>query len=261
MADNILKTENLTMRFGGVTAVGDFSMGAEENEITALIGPNGAGKTTMFNMITGVYAPTEGRVRFKGDDITALNPSAIARRGIARTYQNIRLFKGLSVFENVIAAKHMHLKSGPFAATFRVPGLSPYNAEEAVFVEETEALLERVGLADQRHAESQSLPYGKQRHLEIARALATKPTLLLLDEPAAGMNPKETEELAAFIRDIRDEFGITILIIEHHMDLVMEISKLIYVLDFGVNIAQGSPAEIQTNEKVIEAYLGCGDDA
>ena len=257
----ILRTENITMRFGGVVAVDSLTMEVPEHEVTALIGPNGAGKTTAFNMITGVYRPTSGKIFFNGQNITGKNPASIAKMGIARTFQNIRLFKDLTVFENVIAAKHLHLKSNIFQATFRVPVLSPYMAEEKRFIEETQMLLEKVGLADYRDAVSTSLPYGKQRRLEIARALATEPTLLLLDEPAAGMNPQETIELTDFIESVRHDFNLTVFMIEHHMDLVMDISRHIYVLDFGLNIAKGTPAQIQENQKVIEAYLGSIDDA
>jgi branched-chain amino acid transport system ATP-binding protein len=254
----ILRTDDLTIRFGGVVAVDSFTMEVPEHEITALIGPNGAGKTTVFNMVTGVYKPTAGKIFFRDQDITGKNPAVIAKMGIARTFQNIRLFKDLTVFENVITAKHLHLKSNIFQSTFRIP---PYMSEERKFIEETQMLLEKVGLADSMDAVSTSLPYGKQRRLEIARALATEPSLLLLDEPAAGMNPQETMELGSFIESILHEFNITIFMIEHHMDLVMDISQHIYVLDFGLNIAQGSPAEVQDNQKVIEAYLGSTDDA
>jgi branched-chain amino acid transport system ATP-binding protein len=255
----MLEAQNLTMRFGGVTAVDSLSLSVPDGEIIALIGPNGAGKTTVFNMITGAYAPTAGKVFFQGSDITAKNPSFIAKQGIGRTFQNIRLFKGLSVFENVITAKHLHLKSNLFQAIFRIKGLSGYPEEEKRMVEETNDLLEKLGLIDLKDAVSTSLPYGKQRRLEIARALATDPKLLLLDEPAAGMNPQETIELARFIERIRDEFKLSVLLIEHHMDLVMDISKTIYVMDFGLNIATGTPSEIQGNKKVIEANLGSGD--
>jgi branched-chain amino acid transport system ATP-binding protein len=258
---DLLTTDNLIMRFGGVTAVNELSIAVPEHEIIALIGPNGAGKTTAFNMISGVYTPTSGKIYFGGEDITMKKPSDIAKMGIARTFQNIRLFKDLSVFENVIIAMHVHLRSNLFQSIFRIPGFSPYAKEEKELVERTEMLLEKVGLLDLKDAVSTSLPYGKQRRLEIARALATQPKLLLLDEPAAGMNPQETIELSEFIYSIRDEFELTVFMIEHHMDLVMDISKRIDVLDFGIPIASGSPGEIQNNKRVIEAYLGSGDDA
>jgi branched-chain amino acid transport system ATP-binding protein len=257
----LLTTQDIVMRFGGVTAVNKLSIEVPEHEIVALIGPNGAGKTTAFNMISGLYTPTSGKIYFGGKDITGKKPSDIAKTGIARTFQNIRLFKDLSVFDNVIIAMHVHLKSNLFQSVFRIPGLSPYLKEEKELIEKTEMLLEKVGLLDLKDAVSTSLPYGKQRRLEIARALATQPKLLLLDEPAAGMNPHETIELSEFICSIREEFGLTVFMIEHHMDLVMDISKRIYVLDFGIPIASGSPEEIQNNKRVIEAYLGSSDDA
>ena len=246
-----------------------------------LIGPNGAGKTTAFNVITGVYAPTNGAVYYKdrmiiqncpqgkmkklyrgenatqytGQHVLAPTPDKITRLGIARTFQNIRLFKSQTVFENILIAKHMLRTSNIFTATFRL------NAkEEQQMREESEKLLKIMDLEDVRNELATSLPYGKQRHLEIARALATKPELLLLDEPAAGMNPQETLELTQFIGRIRDEFGLTIFMIEHHMDLVMEISDRIYVLDFGKPIAEGVPEEIRNNPRVIEAYLGGAQD-
>ena len=271
----LLSTEHLTMQFGGVVAVDDLNIKIPTGEITALIGPNGAGKTTAFNVITGGYQPTNGRVVFDGAVIaencprskmkriyngtysepyreTVVNkPDVITRMGLARTFQNIRLFKELTVFENVLIAKHCHIKAGLFGAAFRLN-----KAEERAMALDAEALLERVGLLESRNEKSSSLPYGKQRRLEIARALATGPRLLLLDEPAAGMNPKETDELSAFIVDIKDSFALTIFLIEHHMNLVMDISDSIYVLDYGKTIAYGTPAEVQNNDRVIQAYLG-----
>ena len=263
MIRTVLRTEHVTMQFGGVIAVNDLNIVVKEHEIIALIGPNGAGKTTAFNDITGVYTPTKGRVIYTKTngqeiDITGKKPSEIAQLGIARTFQNIRLFKDLSVYENVLIAKHLHLKSNFVSATFRLPG---YKKEEEAMRADVERLLKEVNLWDVRNEKASSLPYGKQRYLEIVRALATKPQLLLLDEPAAGMNPKETSELTDFIRQIRDRFNLTIFMIEHHMDLVMEISDRIYVLDFGNTIATGNPTEIQNNERVIKAYLGEDEDA
>jgi branched-chain amino acid transport system ATP-binding protein len=260
---NVLKTNNITMQFGGVIAVNELAIDVNEHEIVALIGPNGAGKTTAFNMITGVYKPTSGTVQYtdvQGNqiDITGKKPSDIAKLGIARTFQNIRLFKELSVYENVMIAKHLHLKANFLAATLHLPG---YNKEQAEAEASVEKLLKSVNLWELRNEKASALPYGQQRHLEIVRALATEPRLLLLDEPAAGMNPKETEELTAFIRQIRDQYNLTIFLIEHHMDLVMEISDRIYVLDFGMTIAQGDPQSIQNNQRVITAYLGEDEDA
>lgn len=267
------------MQFGGVVAVNNFSMEVHEGEIVALIGPNGAGKTTAFNVITGVYAPTNGAVYFNGEMVISnfpqgkmkkmyagenhgkytkkleKTPDQITRLGVARTFQNIRLFRSLTVFENVLIAKHMRSKANVFSATFRLNG-----KEEQKNREETMKLLEIVGLSDLKDEIAGSLPYGKQRHLEIARALATEPKLLLLDEPAAGMNPQETDELTAFIKRVKEQFGLTVFMIEHHMDLVMEISDRIYVLDFGKPIAAGTPDEIQSNKRVIEAYLGVPED-
>ncbi len=259
----VLKTDSITMCFGGVTAVSELKIDVREHQIVALIGPNGAGKTTAFNMITGVYTPTEGDVLYTipGKDelkITGKLPSDIAKLGIARTFQNIRLFKELSVYENVMIAKHLHLKSDFLSATLHLPW---YNKEQRAMEADVEKLLREVGLWELREEKASSLPYGKQRRLEIVRALATNPKLLLLDEPAAGMNPRETEELTEFIRQIRDEYNLTVFMIEHHMDLVMEISDWIYVLDFGMLIAEGTPAEIQNNTRVIEAYLGVNEDA
>lgn len=260
----VLKTDSITMRFGGVTAVNELKLDVREHQIVALIGPNGAGKTTAFNMITGVYTPTEGDVIYTpptGEEqikITGKRPSDIAKLGIARTFQNIRLFKDLSVYENVQIAKHLHLKSDFLSAALHLPW---YNKEQAAMDADVEDLLRKVDLWELRNEKASSLPYGQQRHLEIVRALATNPKILLLDEPAAGMNPKETEELTEFIRRIRDEYNLTIFMIEHHMDLVMEISDWIYVLDFGMLIAEGTPDQIQNNNRVIEAYLGVEEDA
>ena len=280
MSKNVLKVENATMQFGGVVAVNNLNMEINEGEIVALIGPNGAGKTTAFNVITGVYQPTNGAVWFNGEkivenhpqgkmkklykgehdgDYTAVlapTPDKITKLGMARTFQNIRLWKSQTVFDNVLIAKHCRATSNVFSATFRLN-----KKEEAKQREEVLELLKIVGLDDVKDELATSLPYGKQRRLEIARALAAEPTLLLLDEPAAGMNPQETDELTAFIGELRDKFKVTILLIEHHMNLVMDISDRIYVLDFGKLIAEGTPAEIQSNQRVIDAYLGVAEDA
>ena len=255
MKDTVLKIENLTMLFGGVTAVDNFSMEINKGEIVALIGPNGAGKTTAFNAVTGVYQPTAGRITLLDENITGLRPDEVTLRGIARTFQNIRLFSSMTVFENVLTAHHLRRTSNIFSATFRLN-----RAEEKRMREDTDALLHQVDLYDLRDEMAVSLPYGKQRLLEIVRALATKPKLLLLDEPAAGMNPQETDELGEFIRRIRSEFDLTVFIIEHHMNLVMKISDRIYVIEFGKQIAEGVPEEIQNNQAVIDAYLGGGEE-
>ena len=310
MSKNVLSVENVTMQFGGVVAVDNLNLEVNEGEIVALIGPNGAGKTTAFNVITGVYAPTNGRVRFneacivrnhptgkmkkmyKGehadmytaqfapeealddealkawkegqkaldsyaftDHVLAPTPDKITALGMARTFQNIRLWKTQTVFDNVLIAKHMRRTSNLFTAAFHL------NAKEEM-QQRTEVLelLKVVGLEDVQNELATSLPYGKQRRLEIARALATDPKLLLLDEPAAGMNPQETLELAAFIHELREKYGLTIFLIEHHMDLVMRISDYIYVIDFGSKIAEGIPQEVQNNQHVIDAYLGVVED-
>jgi len=254
---SLLRANNITMQFGGVTAVKDFKLELNKGEIVALIGPNGAGKTTAFNMITGVYKPTVGEIFYKDKNITYLRPDQITKLGIARTFQNIRLFKDLSVLDNVLIANHLHVKSNIFTSVLRLPG---YNKEERNMRKKSLDLIKKVGLIDVINEKSSSLPYGMQRRLEIARALATNPEVLLLDEPAAGMNPKESEDLTRFIQRIRDEFDLTILMIEHHMQVVMGISKRIYVFDYGVTIASGSPYEIQNNQKVIEAYLGVNEE-
>ena len=255
MSEPVLKIDHLTMQFGGVVAVDDFSMVVNPGELVALIGPNGAGKTTAFNAVTGVYTPTAGTITLLGHNITGLRPDQITGMGIARTFQNIRLFSSMTVFENVLTAHHLRRTSNLLSATFRLNG-----AEERQVRKDTEELLRRVDLWDLKDEMATSLPYGKQRLLEIVRALATKPKLLLLDEPAAGMNPQETDELGDFIRRIRDEFDLSIFIIEHHMNLVMRISDRIYVIEFGRQIAEGIPEEIQNNQAVIDAYLGGGDE-
>lgn len=253
----MLKIENVTMRFGGVVAVNNLSATIEKGEIVGLIGPNGAGKTTAFNVITGVYEPTEGKVLFNPEKeskiISNLRPDQIAKLGICRTFQNIRLFKELTVLDNVFIGNHLRLDSGLLSSVVKMP---KYNREEKAMQEKSKYLLEKVGLYEERDELSFSLPYGKQRRLEIARALATDPKLLLLDEPAAGMNPQETQDLMGFIADVKNEFDLTILLIEHHMEVVMGICNRILVLDHGVLIAEGNPSEIQKNSRVIEAYLG-----
>jgi len=253
----VLKIDNVVMQFGGLTAVKDFNLYLNSGEIVALIGPNGAGKTTAFNMVTGVYKPTSGKIYFNDKDITGVRPDLITKTGIARTFQNIRLFKDLSVLDNVLIANHLNIKSNFIEAIFRLPR---YRREEKKMMEKSLNLLKKVGLLDLKDEKAHSLPYGKQRRLEIARAMATNPEVLLLDEPAAGMNPKETEDLTLFIKEIREEFNLTIFMIEHHMQVVMGISDRIYVLDYGVTIAEGNPYDIQNNERVIQAYLGVNEE-
>lgn len=276
-----LHVENVTMQFGGVVAVNNLTIDVPKGQIVALIGPNGAGKTTAFNCITGVYQPTNGKVEYDGKTIICAHPAGkmkkeylgengdlyvsehvinptpdyITKLGIARTFQNIRLWKSMSVFDNVLTAKHMRAKQNVFSAAFRISA-----AEEKRMHEETLALLEEQNLLQFKDNLATSLPYGLQRRLEIARALATNPKLLLLDEPAAGMNPQETQELSEFIVQIKEKYDLTVFLIEHHMDLVMRISDYIYVIDFGSEIAQGIPSAVQNNQRVIDAYLGVVED-
>ena len=279
MADHVLELKSITMQFGGVVAVDNLSMHIDRGEIVALIGPNGAGKTTAFNCVTGVYKPTNGQVWYENQLIVSNHPQGkmkalyagkdagifketveptpdrITRLGLARTFQNIRLFKTQTVFENVLIATHLHRTSNLFSAALHL-NFKEEKRLRALALE----MLEVVGLQDLRDELAVSLPYGKQRRLEIARALATRPRLLLLDEPAAGMNPQESDDLARFIQNIKKQFDLSVFLIEHHMDLVMDISDRVYVIDFGRMIASGTPAEVQDNPDVITAYLGVDEE-
>lgn len=249
----LLEARSLTRRFGGLVAVNGVSFTVQPGEIFGLIGPNGAGKTTLFNLVTGLIQPSRGQMLYQGVELTRLRPHQVAARGIARTFQNIRLFSELSALENVMIAQHVHTRSGVFTG---VLGLPPAPQEERQVWERGMELLHLVGLGDRAAEKAKNFPYGDQRRLEIARALALCPQVLLLDEPAAGMNPNEKQQLSEFIRAIRAQFNLTILLIEHHVPLVMGLCDRIAVLDFGQLIALGDPAEVKSNPAVIEAYLG-----
>ena len=262
----VLSLSGVTKRFGGLVAVDTVSFDVREHDVYGLIGPNGAGKTTIFNLITGIYSLSEGSISFYGKSLAGLKPFQVATAGISRTFQNIRLFKKLTVYENVRTACHRDADYNLLHTLlrFRMPGpLGKFAAQESHLHKKTEELLELMGLSEYRDMTASNLPYGLQRKLEIARALALNPRLLLLDEPAAGMNPEETQQLMKLVLDIRAKFDLTVLIIEHHMDLIMGICNRIFVLNFGKPLAEGTPDEVQNNEHVIEAYLGKegGDDA
>jgi branched-chain amino acid transport system ATP-binding protein len=252
---SLLNATRVVKRFGGLTAVNKMDFSIEKGEIVSIIGPNGAGKTTFFNSMTGIYKPEEGEILFNGKSLIGLRPDQIAERGVSRTFQNIRLFSNMSVIENILVGMHPHLKQSAIDSLFRLPS---FKKEELAAEKKAEELMEYVGLKGVGNELAKNLPYGGQRRVEIARALAADPLLLLLDEPTAGMNPLETEDAIKLFRRIRDDKGITVLLIEHDMRVVMNISERISVMDYGEKLAEGSPAEIRANPRVVEAYLGRG---